>query len=127
MVYADPNSGSNKMRGAMRSGKPVEYVLDFVKRIGGIYFQRHDNVDLLIKKCAMFSNSVRSKTMIDIENYDHIDEELRALSSRTGIAFDELKKQIYEVWGATHADKISDEQLKQHIDVLNNILKKINI
>ena len=36
VVYADPNSGSNKMRGAMLSGKPVEYVLDFVKRIGAI-------------------------------------------------------------------------------------------
>ena len=36
VVYADLNSGSNKMRGAINSGKPVEYVMDFVKRIGAI-------------------------------------------------------------------------------------------
>ena len=36
VVYADKNSGSNKMRGAINSGKPVEYVMDFVKRIGAI-------------------------------------------------------------------------------------------
>ena len=36
VVYADLNSGSNKMRGAINSGKPVEYIMDFVKRIGAI-------------------------------------------------------------------------------------------
>jgi len=36
VVYADLHSGSNKMRGAINSGKPVEYIMDFVKRIGAI-------------------------------------------------------------------------------------------
>ncbi|MBP5641246.1 MAG: hypothetical protein J6X55_17350, partial [Victivallales bacterium] len=36
VVYADLNSGSNKMRGAINSGKPVENIMDFVKRIGAI-------------------------------------------------------------------------------------------
>ncbi|MBQ7650016.1 MAG: hypothetical protein IJS15_03605 [Victivallales bacterium] len=36
VVYADLHSGSRKMRGAVNSGKLVEYVLDFVKRIGAI-------------------------------------------------------------------------------------------
>lgn len=106
---------------------PKNHMMDFVKRIGGIYFQRHDNLDLLIKKCAMFSNTVRAKTMIDLNNYDHIDEEFQALASRTGIPFEELKKQIYDLWSETHLADISDERLKELIDVMNNILKKINI
>ena len=106
---------------------PVNHMMDFVKRIGDIYFQRHDNVDLLIKKYVTFSNDVRSKTMIDIDNYDHIDEELQSLSSRTGIPFPELKQQIYDVWSATHADSISNERLKKLIDVMNDILRKIYI
>ena len=106
---------------------PVNHMMDFVKRIGDIYFQRHDNVDLLIKKYVTFSNDVRSKTMIDIDNYDHIDEELQSLSSRTGIPFPDLKQQINDVWSATHADSISNERLKKLIDVMNDILRKIYI
>lgn len=106
---------------------PKNHMMNFVKQIGGIYYQRHDNVDLLIKKCALFSNTVRLKTMIDLNNFDHIDEEFQALASRTGIPYEELKKQIYDVWSETHLVSISDERLKELIDVMNNILQKINI
>ena len=106
---------------------PKNHMMNFVKQIGGIYYQRHDNVDLLIKKCAMFSNSVRVKTMIDLNDFDHIDEELQALALRTGIPYEELKKQIYDMWSETHLNNISDERLKELIDMMNNILKKINI
>lgn len=106
---------------------PENHMMDFVKRIGGIYYQRHDNVDLLQKKYATFSNDVRTKAMIDIDNYDHIDEELQALSNRTGIPFKELQQQIYDVWSATNASSISNERLQQLIDVMNHILHKINI
>lgn len=106
---------------------PVNHMMDFVKRIGGIYYQRHDNVDLLIKKYASFSSDVRTQAMIDIDDYDHIEDELQSLSNRTGIPFKELQKQIYDVWNATNADSISDERLRQLIDVMNNIRHKINI
>lgn len=106
---------------------PQNHMMDFVKRIGGIYYQRHDNVDLLIKKYAAFSNDVRAKSMINLDNYDHIDEELQSLSSRTGIPFDELKREITEIWSATYASSVSDERLRQLIDVMNNILHNINI
>lgn len=106
---------------------PVNHMMDFVKRIGGIYYQRHDNVDLLIKKYVTFGNELRAKAMIDINNYDHIDEELQSLSRRTGIPFEELRAQIFDVWKATNAKTISDERLKQLIDMMNNILKKNNI
>ena len=106
---------------------PVNHMMDFVRQIGGIYYQRHDNVDLLIKKYATFSQSVRSKTMIDLNDYDNIDDELKLLSSRTGIPFNELKEQILDVWNDTHADNISDKRLKQLIDSMNHILQKINI
>lgn len=106
---------------------PVNHMMDFVKRIGGIYYQRHDNVDLLIKKYASFSSDVRTQAMIDIDDYDHIEDELQLLSNRTGIPFKELQKQIYDVWNATNADSISDERLQQLIDVMNNIRHKINI
>ena len=106
---------------------PVNHMMDFVKRIGGIYYKRHDNVDLLIKKYVTFGNELRTKAMINVDDYDHIDDELQSLSTRTGIPFKELQQQIYDVWSATNASSINDKRLQQLIDAMNNILQRINI
>ena len=106
---------------------PVNHMMDFVKRIGGIYYKRHDNVDLLIKKYVTFGNELRTKAMINVDDYDHIDDELQSLSTRTGIPFKELQQQIYDVWRATNASSINDKRLQQLIDAMNNILQRINI
>ena len=106
---------------------PVNHMMDFVKRIGGIYYKRHDNVDLLIKKYVTFSNDLRAKAMIDIDNYDNLDDELMSLSNRTGIPYNELHQQIRDVMVATNEDSISDERLKRLIDVMNDIMHRINI
>lgn len=106
---------------------PVNHMMDFVKRIGGIYYKRHDNVDLLIKKYVTFSNDLRAKAMIDIDNFDNLDDELMSLSNRTGIPFNELHQQIRDVMNSTNEDSISDEKLKRLIDVMNDIMHRINI
>lgn len=106
---------------------PVNHMMDFVKRIGGIYFKRHDNVDLLNKKYVTFSNDLRVKTMIDIDNDDNIDDELLSLSNRTGIPLNELQQQVGDVKDAVKSSWISDRQLQQLIDVMNDIMHRINI
>ena len=106
---------------------PVNHMMDFVKRIGGIYFKRHDNVDLLNKKYVTFSNDLRSKAMIDIDNEDNIDDELLALSNRTGLPLNELQQQVRDVKDAVNANRISDRQLQQLIDAMNDIILRINI
>ena len=90
---------------------PVNHMMDFVKQIGGIYYKHHDNVDLLAKKYATFSNEVRTKTMIDIDNNDQIDDELLALSNRTGIPINELQQHISDVKNAIQATSISDTSI----------------
>ena len=106
---------------------PVNHMMDFVKRIGGIYFKRHDNVDLLNKKYVTFSNDLRSKAMIDLDNEDNIDDELLALSNRTGFPLNQLQQQVRDVKDAVNANRISDRQLQQLIDAMNDIIHRINI
>lgn len=106
---------------------PVNHMMDFVKRIGGIYYKRHDNVDLLGKKYATFSNDLRVKAMIDIDNRDTLDDELQSLSSRTGIPFTELRQHIHDLQDAMRAASIDDRKLQQLIDMMNDILHRINI
>ena len=106
---------------------PVNHMMDFVKRIGGIYYKRHDNVDLLNKKYVTFSNELRSRAMIDIDNDDNIDDELQLLSNRTGIALNELQQQVRDLKDAVKTFSISDKRLQQLIDLMNDIIHRINI
>ena len=106
---------------------PVNHMMDFVKRIGGIYYKQHDNVDLLNKKYATFSNDLRVKAMIDIDNNSLIDDELQLLSNRTDIPLDELQRQIRDLKEAIKASSVSDWRLQQLIDVMNDIIHRINI
>ena len=84
-------------------------------------------MDLLAKKYATFTNEVRTKAMIDIDNNDQIDDELLALSNRTGIPLNELQQHISDVKNAIQATSISDKRLQQLIDVMNDIMHRINI
>lgn len=106
---------------------PVNHMMDFVKRIGGIYYKRHDNVDLLLKKYATFSNDLRVKAMIDIEDNDNLDDELLMLSNRTGMPLDQLQRLIHDVKEAAAVMSIHDEKLKGLIDMMNDIIHRINI
>lgn len=106
---------------------PVNHMMDFVKRIGGIYYKKHDNVDLLNKKYATFCNDLRTKAMIDIEGSEYLDDELLSLSNRTDIPFNQLQQQISDVKNAVNASWISDKQLQQLIDTMNDIMHRINI
>ena len=65
--------------------------------------------------------------MIDIDNNDQIDDELLALSNRTGIPLNELQQHISDVKNAIQATSISDKRLQQLIDVMNDIMHRINI
>lgn len=106
---------------------PVNHMMDFVKRIGGIYYKKHDNVDLLNKKYATFCNDLRAKAMIDIEGNDYLDDELLSLSNRTGLPFNQLQQLIRNVKNGVNASWISDKQLQQFIDAMNDIMHRINI
>lgn len=106
---------------------PVNHMMDFVKRIGGIYYKKHDNVDLLNKKYATFCNDLRAKAMIDIEGNDYLDDELLSLSNRTGMPLNQLHQLISNVKNAVNASWISDKQLQQFIDAMNDIMHRINI
>lgn len=104
---------------------PVNHMMDFVKRIGGIYYNHHDNVDLVVKKYASLCNDLRARAMIDVDDPDHLDEELQLLSQRTGIPLDELRQAFSDISSATREHSISDERMRRLIDVMNNIQQHI--
>ena len=103
---------------------PVNRALEMVKHIGSLYFQRHDNADLMAKKYQFFVEEVRKLTMIDLDDENHIDDAYLQLQHASGIPRDELKQQLQEIVAAI-VNPVKDKQLMRHIDYLNNILTKL--
>ena len=103
---------------------PENMAMAMVRHIGTMYYQRHDNVDLVRKKYAYFSEQLRRRVMIDLDDEEHFDTELQSLSQITGVPENELKQRIYEVWRATNESRLSDKYLRQLIGLMNDILKK---
>ena len=105
---------------------PANRSLEMARHLGTLYFLRHDNADLLEKKYAYFTDEIRRKTMIDIDDNEHTDESIAALQDATGISRTELEERLGEIVGLLNSGrKITDKQLMSSIDYLNMILKKI--
>ena len=103
---------------------PVNRALEMVKHIGSLYFQRHDNADLMAKKYQFFVEEVRKLTMIDLDDENHLDDAYLQLQHASGIPRDELRQQLQEIVAATEIP-VKDKKLMRHIDYLNHILEKL--
>lgn len=105
--------------------KPANRAMELVRHIGSLYYQRHDNVDLLCKKYMYFSETIRRTTMIDIDDENRFVSEVETLSQITGISTTELTTMLREIDVAKDAQKLSDTTLRQLIKNMNLILKKL--
>ena len=96
--------------------QPSNKAMDLVRHIGTLYYQRHDNVDLLNKKYRYFTETLRRKAMVDIDDEDHFMAEVDLLTQITGIKVGDLTDMLTEIQQATVAAELSDNSLKALMD-----------
>ena len=97
-----------------------------MKLVGTLYYERHDNADLLHTKYRSFVEEVRRKTGLDVDD-DSDDEQLfELLAEKTGMEVAELRdfilrlRQIEDQEGA-----LRDEPMKHQINKMNKILRNL--
>lgn len=105
---------------------PSNRSLEFMKLVGTLYYERHDNADLLHTKYRSFVEEVRRKTGLDVDD-DSDDEQLfELLAEKTGMEMAELRdfilrlRQIEDQEGA-----LRDEPMKHQINKMNKILRNL--
>lgn len=105
---------------------PSNRSLEFMKLVGTLYYERHDNADLLHTKYRSFVEEVRRKTGLDVDD-DSDDEQLfELLAEKTGMEVAELRdfilrlRQIEDQEGA-----LRDEPMKHQINKMNKILRNL--
>ena len=105
---------------------PANRSLEFMKLIGTLYYERHDNTDLFHTKYRGFVEEVRRKTGLDVDD-DSDDEQLfELLAEKTGEDVVELRDLILRLRQIeVQEGGLSDDMMKQQINRMNEILKLI--
>lgn len=109
--------------------KPHNANLEFVHLIGTLYWQRHDNADLLAKKLAYTTEELRRQLNIDLTTTvpggapAEAADALRLLAAHTGRDTEELRLLLHNIRQAASGNYvISDPELKTFIDQLDSLL-----
>lgn len=98
---------------------PENRNIEFVRLVGTLYWQHHDNAGLLAKKLAFTTDELRRQAGIDINSGD---EAIAQLAAQTGRNAEELRLLLQNIRQATSGNyDVSDEELKVFIDELDSL------
>ncbi|MGG6545053.1 UNVERIFIED_CONTAM: DUF4350 domain-containing protein [Prevotella sp. 15_C9] len=106
--------------------KPAENKsLEFVRHIGTLYYQQHDNRDLLEKKFIYFADAIQRLIPVDVSKEESTDHLASFISQRCGLEKESVEGTLREVKKQLHRGKVSDADLKRLIDKMNEIQNQL--
>lgn len=105
--------------------KPVNRNMEFVKLLGTIYYRRHDNHDLFLKKYTYFKEELRRKQMIDLEDERMYEGNARMLALRTNTEEEKMAKTLELLRAVAEVDALDNKQLQECIQKIDDILAKL--
>lgn len=105
---------------------PQNRNLSFVQLLGTIYYRRHDNADLLRKKYTYFREELRRTMLLDIDDTSADASHQARLAQKTGMEEARIAETLGMVRRLTaEREYLSDRQLQECIDRMNEIIKKL--
>ena len=106
--------------------KPDNKSLEFVKLIGTLYYQRHDNTDLVKKKFRFFAEEVRRMSGIDVSDVNHGDEDCWLLAEKTGMDSQAIMETIRQIRLVLHNEgNVPTAKMRSLIDKMDEILGRL--
>lgn len=105
---------------------PKNRSLEFVKLIGTLYYQKHINHDLLQKKYAYFTETLRRLMMVDVEDTETRKDDVAQIALRAGMPEAEVRMILDRVDRYLKADEyINDAALRKAIDGMDKIINNL--
>ena len=106
---------------------PVNGNLDFVRHVGTLYYEQGDHRGLVERKLHYAAEELRRLTGIDILEEHLPSDRLAQLSRLTGIDAEVLRRRIANAREATTGRHVvTPEEMKSHVDNLNEIIDNVN-
>jgi len=106
---------------------PRNRTLEFMYLISNLYFQKHDNAEIIKMKYTYFCAEVKQLTGVDVDEATRSDAATKRLEEKTGIESAHINSILKEVQMIIYRSEANDGQLKQCIDNMNKILRELNI
>lgn len=105
---------------------PANKSLEFVRLIGTLYHQRHDNTGLVRRKYLYFTDTLRREMMADIGNAGDDGRSAALIAGHTGMDEREILACLHELRVAVDfKGNMSDAQMKRCIDMMNKIILRL--
>jgi len=104
---------------------PPNRTFGFMQLISNLYFQRHDNAEILKMKYMYFCAEVKRLIGVDLQENTAEDADYQRLSDKTGMDAKLIGNLLVNIRVAIYGSNANDLKLKQYIDAMNDILKAI--
>ena len=106
--------------------EPKNRSIEFVKLIGTLYYQKHINHDLLQKKYAYFTETLRRLMMVDVEDTETRKDDIAQIALRAGMPEAEVRMILDRVDRYLKTDEyINDAALRKAIDGMDKIINNL--
>ncbi|GHT67508.1 hypothetical protein AGMMS50239_30810 [Bacteroidia bacterium] len=101
---------------------PVNKMLEFVRSIAGLYLQKNNNADIILKKQIYWGDELKRKYGIDIHNEPHDYDFYKRVAAKTGTDTDEVRRLFIDL-GIIETDTfVPDEEMIALILKMNRLL-----
>jgi hypothetical protein len=104
---------------------PPNRTLGFMQLISNLYYQKHENGEILKMKNTYFCAEVKRLTGVDLQERVPDEAACVRLSEKTGMDKDTLRTLINNINRKIYLSDLYDMELKQCIDDMNNILHSL--
>lgn len=104
---------------------PPNRSFEFMQLISNLYYQRHDNGEILKMKHLYFCAEVKSLIGVDLQENIPDESDYRRLAEKTGMENQLLSKLLKNIQYAVYRSEVDDLQLKQYVDGMNDILRAL--
>jgi hypothetical protein len=101
---------------------PANRTFGFMQLISNLYYQKHENGEILKMKHLYFCAEIKRLIGVDLQEGIPDDTAYTRLSEKTGMDKEVLRTLIKNTGMAIYRSDASDIQLKEYIDGMNDIL-----
>jgi hypothetical protein len=100
---------------------PANKMLEFVRSIAGLYLQKNNNADIILKKQIYWGDELKRKYGIDIINEPHDYDFYKRVAAKTNTDADEVRRLFIDLGVIDVGTFVSDEEMMTIIGRMNRV------
>jgi len=104
---------------------PPNRSFGFMQLISNLYYQHHNNAEMLKIKYLYFCSEIKRLAGIDLYGRDPEESDFQRLSEKTGIDCADISTLLRNINLSISRYDVSDPQFMKYIDGINNVLRKL--